>query len=99
MPLTSGTSRKTISKNIETEMHAYERSGKIGTSKPASKKKAQKQAVAIAYRKARESGAKLPKKPTKKKPGPTKSSASKTTHTKSTRRSPAKKPGARRSAG
>ncbi len=62
MPLKKGSSRKTLSKNVKTEMHAYEKSGKIGNSKPASKKKAQKQAVAIAYSKARESGAKLPKK-------------------------------------
>jgi hypothetical protein len=62
MPLKKGTSRKTMSKNIKTEMDAYEKTGKIGNSKPASKKKAQKQAVAIAYSKARESGAKLPKK-------------------------------------
>lgn len=62
MPLKKGTSSKTMSQNIKTEMHAYERTGKIGNSKPASKKKAQKQAVAIAYSKARESGAKLPRK-------------------------------------
>ena len=62
MPLKKGTSRKTMSKNIESEMHSYEKTGKIGNSKPASKKKAQKQAIAIAYSKARESGAKLPKK-------------------------------------
>lgn len=43
-------------------MHSYERSGKIGKSKPESKKKAQKQAVAIALNKARKSGAKIPKK-------------------------------------
>lgn len=62
MPLKKGKSQRTMSKNIRTEMHAYARTGKIGTSRPVSKKKAQKQAVAIAYSKARESGAKLPKK-------------------------------------
>jgi hypothetical protein len=62
MPLAKGKSQKTISKNIETEMHAYEKTGKIGNSKPASKTKAVKQAAAIAYSKARESGAKLPRK-------------------------------------
>jgi hypothetical protein len=86
MPLKKGSSRKTMSKNIKTEMDEYKKSGKIGNSKPASKKKAQKQAVAIAYSKARDSGAKLPKKGAakkktaakkpsgKKKPGPKKGS-------------------------
>lgn len=68
MALKKGTSQKTISANISAEMHAYEKTGKIGNAKPASKKKAQKQAVAIALSKARESGAKIPKKkPTTKK--------------------------------
>jgi hypothetical protein len=57
MPVKRGKSRKTVSGNIRREMHEYERTGKIGRSKPASKKKAQKQAVAIALNKARESGA------------------------------------------
>jgi len=47
MPLAHGKSKKTISKNIETEM----RHGKP-----------QKQAVAIALSEARKSGAKIPKK-------------------------------------
>jgi hypothetical protein len=62
MPLKKGKSKKTISKNIETEMKKYKKTGKIGTSKPKTKKKAQKQATAIALSKARESGAKIPKK-------------------------------------
>lgn len=56
MPLKKGSSRKTVSSNIKTLVHDYERSGAIGTSKPASRKKAVKQAVAIALDKARESG-------------------------------------------
>ena len=55
MPLKKGSSRKTVSSNIKTLVHDYERSGAIGTSKPASRKKAIKQAVAIALDKARES--------------------------------------------
>ena len=52
MPLKSGKSQKTISRNISEMMGKYEKSGKIGESKPKSKKKAQKQAVAIALSKA-----------------------------------------------
>lgn len=52
MPLKKGSSKKTISKNIETEMKKYKKTGKVGKSKPASKKKATKQASAIAYSKA-----------------------------------------------
>ena len=52
MPLKKGKSKKTISKNIETEMKKYKSTGKVGKSKPSSKKKAVKQAAAIAYSKA-----------------------------------------------
>jgi len=55
MPLKSGSSQKTIGKNVKELMGAYKKSGKIGTSKPESKKAAQKQAVAIALSKAQES--------------------------------------------
>jgi hypothetical protein len=52
MPLKKGKSKKTISKNIETEMKKYKSTGKVGKSKPSSKKKAVKQAAAVAYSKA-----------------------------------------------
>ena len=56
MPLKKGASRKTVSSNIKTLVHDFERTGTIGTSTPASRKKAVKQAVAIALDNARESG-------------------------------------------
>ncbi len=53
MPLKSGKSKKTVKSNIGELVHKYESTGKIGTSKPKSKKRAIKQAVAISYDKAR----------------------------------------------
>lgn len=53
MPLKSGKSN--IGKNVGELMHAYKQKGKIGASHPRSKKAAQKQAVAIALTKAKES--------------------------------------------
>ena len=52
MPLKRGSSQKTISGNISEMVRKYKKSGSIGTSKPASKGKAVKQAVAIALSKA-----------------------------------------------
>ena len=52
MPLKKGKSKKTISSNIKEVVKSYEKKGTIGTSKPKSKAKALKQAVAIAYSKA-----------------------------------------------
>jgi hypothetical protein len=52
MPLKKGSSKETISKNIKTEMKKYKETGKVGKSKPENKKKATKQAAAIAYSKA-----------------------------------------------
>jgi len=53
MPLKKGKSKKVISSNIEELLHKYKKDGTIGTSHPKSMKKAQKQAVAIAYSKAK----------------------------------------------
>lgn len=54
MPLKKGKSKKVISANIEELLHNYKENGTIGTSHPRSMKKAQKQAVAIAFEKAKE---------------------------------------------
>lgn len=60
MPLKKGSSDKTISANIGAEMKSYKKTGKLGTSKPKTKKAAQKQAIAIAYTKAGKSKKKNP---------------------------------------
>ena len=52
MPLKKGRSRTTVGSNIKKLVHEYEDTGHIGTSHPASKRKAVKQAVAIALTKA-----------------------------------------------
>jgi len=52
MPLKKGSSRNTVSSNVKELVDKYEDTGKIGTSRPASKKKAVKQAVAISLKKA-----------------------------------------------
>ena len=65
MPLLKGKSKKTVSKNIS-ELHGGKTYAK--TEAKSGKKAANKQAVAIALSKARESGAKIPPKKVVKKP-------------------------------
>jgi hypothetical protein len=60
MPLKTGRSDSTVSQNIRTEVHQFERTGRIGTSHPASRKAAVAQAVAIALSKAGRSRAGSP---------------------------------------
>ncbi|HVL08010.1 MAG TPA: hypothetical protein VM512_02460 [Burkholderiaceae bacterium] len=52
MPLKEGKSRKTISSNIKKLVHEYDEQGHVANSRPASRKRAVKQAVAIALNKA-----------------------------------------------
>ena len=52
MPLKKGKSKKVVSENIAEMVRGYKKKGKIGSSRPSSKKAAQKQAVAIALRQA-----------------------------------------------
>jgi hypothetical protein len=52
MPLVKGKSNKAVSKNIQTLVDDFQRSGRIGTSKPTNKAAAVKQATAIALQKA-----------------------------------------------
>jgi len=52
MPLKKGSSQLTVSGNIKTLVGDWKKDGSIGTSHPMTKKKAIKQAVAIALTKA-----------------------------------------------
>lgn len=49
MPLKKGKSEKVFKANVKELVDTFKSTGKIGTSKPKSKAKAIKQAVAIAY--------------------------------------------------
>jgi hypothetical protein len=52
MPLKKGRSKAAVKSNIKTLVKDYKKSGRIGTSKPASKKAAIRQAIAISFKKA-----------------------------------------------
>jgi hypothetical protein len=52
MPLKSGSNQQTIKSNIKRLVHEYEEEGTISNSRPPSKQKAVKQAVAISLKKA-----------------------------------------------
>ena len=52
MPLRKGSSQSVVSSNIKTLVDDWKKDGAIGTSHPSGKKKAIKQAVAIALAKA-----------------------------------------------
>lgn len=64
MPLKKGSGQSTVSRNIKTLVDEWEKDGAIGSSHPQTKKKAIKQAVAIALAKAGKSR--------NRKPGPRK---------------------------
>lgn len=67
MPLQSGTSESTIQSNLKEVYKSYKRRGRIGNSRPRSRRKALKQAIAIAYAKAGKSRSSRGKKSSKKK--------------------------------
>jgi len=52
MPLRKGGSRRTVRHNVEEMVDSWKKKEKIGNSRPRSKKKAVKQAVAISLKKA-----------------------------------------------
>ena len=52
MPLRKGSSQSTVSSNIKMLVDDWKKDGSIGTSHPATKKKAIRQAVAISLAKA-----------------------------------------------
>ena len=62
MPLRKGTSQAVVSSNIKTLVNEWEKEGSIGSSHPATKQKAVKQAVAISLKKAGKSRNTQPRK-------------------------------------
>lgn len=55
MPLIKSKSKKAFRSNVKELVNAYKEKGKIGTSKPKSKKAAIRQAIAISYAQKRKS--------------------------------------------
>lgn len=62
MPLKKGKSKQAFQSNIKEVLGAFKETGKIGSSKPKSLAKAQKQAVAIAYSQQKKSPLSEPQK-------------------------------------
>jgi len=65
MPLKRGSSRQVIADNIRELMHQYHREGRLARSRPATPRKAVKQAAASAYSKARRTRGQGPPVPPK----------------------------------
>jgi hypothetical protein len=61
MPLRKGTSQAVVSSNIKTLVHEWDKEGSIGSSHPATKQEAVKQAVAISLKKAGKSRSTQPR--------------------------------------
>lgn len=55
MPLKDGEEKEAFAYNVKETMNTYDATGKIGKSKPESRKKALQQALSIAYSKKSES--------------------------------------------
>lgn len=51
MPLKNGSSKKVFEANVKELVHKYKKTGKVGSSKPASMEKARSQALDIAFNK------------------------------------------------
>lgn len=62
MPLKKGSSRSVVSNNIKTLVDDWKKDGAIGSSHPPTRKKAVKQAVAIALAKAGKSRTSQPRR-------------------------------------
>ncbi len=55
MPLIPGKGKQTLADNIDELLNSFKSKGTLGASRPKNMKAAQKQAIAIAYSKQRES--------------------------------------------